>query len=249
MKYFNLILRWSVALGAFFLSVSATLTEADPTDDFSISLGYSSEKRLYRLISEREIIEILKDRLDLFPKSQIPALARHLVSLCKQYRFDPAFILSLIEVESGFRTKVVSSAGAIGLMQVQVGTANFVVQSLKSQSTKCNPAEGCYLKSRQLTAAMLTDPFLNTAVGITYLAWLRDHFKEFTPYHVLAAYNAGPTKVSERMNRKSRTGKMTTEYFHSIRRRMPGMRFYRPIKSETRLRKVKFDGTSRKQNV
>ncbi len=36
----------------------------------------------------------------------------------KKYNFDPYLIMALIEVESGFNPKAVSSAGAYGLMQV-----------------------------------------------------------------------------------------------------------------------------------
>src|SRR5688572_27777489 len=107
MKYFCLIPIWTAAIGAAFFSASARFIQADPTDDFSFSLAYAPETELYSLMSEKRVADILTDRLDLFPQSQVPKLAHHLVSLCKQYRFDPAFILSLIEVESGFKIKAV----------------------------------------------------------------------------------------------------------------------------------------------
>src|SRR6201993_1751506 len=78
------------------------LLSADPTDDLSLYLAHAPARDVYRLMSEQKVAEVLADNLDLFPKSLAPRLAHHLVSLCKHYRFDPAFVLSLIRVESGF---------------------------------------------------------------------------------------------------------------------------------------------------
>src|SRR4051794_21795119 len=131
MKFLSLTSIWTFSLVASLLFTSSiSLMEADPTDDFSLMLGASAQTEIYSLMSEEQVSHILADRLDLFPKSQAPRLAKHLVCLSRQFRFDPAFILSLIQVESSFRVKAVSSVGARGLMQLMPSTAAFVVQSL-----------------------------------------------------------------------------------------------------------------------
>src|SRR5688572_27686047 len=120
MKYFSLTSIWLCCLSTLFLFSSFHVTEADPVDDLSFTLGHPAGTEVYSLIPENRVSEILADRLDLFPKALAPRLAQHIIFLCKEYRFDPAFILSLIEVESGFHVKAASKVGALGLMQVMI---------------------------------------------------------------------------------------------------------------------------------
>ncbi len=240
MKLFSLTSSWTFSIACFaLLAMSGTLTEADPTDDFSMILGQSSGVEAYRLMPEKEVVDLLEDRLDLFPKSQVPRLARHIVTLCKQYRFDPAFILSLIEVESRFRVKAISPVGAVGLMQIMPATANFVIQDLGFFfSGHENFGVKSLRKERELRSAILMEPFVNTAIGIAYLAWLRDHYKGVSPY-VLAAYNAGPAKIDELLSKKNFKPDLTKTYFQAIRNKIPKLRFYQAYKPELNLGKWK----------
>lgn len=55
------------------------------------------------------------------PKVKIPfawEAARSIHTHCRQLQRDPDLVLAIIEIESNFNVKAVSSAGAIGLMQV-----------------------------------------------------------------------------------------------------------------------------------
>lgn len=227
MKYLSLTSIWTFSAVVVILSSTVNLSEADPIDDFSFSLGAAAQTEVYNLIPEERVTEILADRLDLFPKSQAPRLARHIVSLCKNYRFDPAFVLSLIQVESSFRVRATSPVGALGLMQVMLPTANFVVQNLRLSPSGFENFQVMSLRSRALTSAVLVEPFVNTMIGITYLAWLRDYYKGLLPYHVVAAYNLGPARLDELLASKSFRPVETKKYFHSIRRGVPHLRFYR----------------------
>jgi len=212
MKYLSLVLKWgSLAVAAIFCS-TASLIQADPTDDFSFTLAHQPETEVYNTMPEREIAAVLRDRLDLFPKSQVPKLARHLADLCRQYRFDPVFVLSLIEVESRFRIKAVSPVGALGLMQIMPATAAFV---MRDWDTK-------------LSERALFDPFINISIGVSYLAWLRDRYRDVSPYYLVAAYNAGPAKIDSVLYRRDFKPVLTKKYFHDIRSRVPSMRFYQP---------------------
>jgi soluble lytic murein transglycosylase len=176
-------------------------------------------------MSTHHVSEILSDNLDLFPKSQSSRLAQHLITLCERYRFDPAFILSLIQVESSFKVKARSPVGALGLMQVMPGTAQFVAQELG-------------LPSRFVAdERAILEPFMNLTLGVAYLAWLRDHYRGASPYYLVAAYNIGPGRLDELLTRKSFRPRETKKYFEKIRAGVPGFRFYRKaLPSRGRLR-------------
>jgi soluble lytic murein transglycosylase len=145
-------------------------------------------------------------------------LARQLIELCEEYRFDPAFILSLIEVESRFRTRVVSPAGAIGLMQLMPATARFMAQSAQETLTTAKDL-----------SQKLRDPFVILTLGTAYLAYLRDEYlieRGYTPYHVLAAYNVGPTRLDQLLTRKDFKPVQTKKYYESILRGVDQFRNY-----------------------
>ena len=83
---------------------------------------------------------------------------------------SPALVLAVIAVESGGRGDAISTAGAIGLMQLIPATAaRFGVDDPK------NPAD-------------------NINGGVAYLDWLMKEF-DADPVLVLAAYNAGENAV------------------------------------------------------
>ena len=106
------------------------------------------------------------------------------------WRVDKALVFAHTLQESGFRTAVVSPAGATGLMQVRPGTAGDIAR-----------ARGEYFSTSQLT-----DPAYNIEYGQTYLESLRDRSATggLLP-KVIAAYNAGPVPV-ERWNASVRDG-------------------------------------------
>ena len=61
---------------------------------------------------------------------------------------------------------------------------------------------------------------------IAYLATLRDRYRDFTPYHLVAAYNLGPTRMDELLSRKSFKPVTTKKYYEDIRRGVQVFRFY-----------------------
>ncbi len=105
------------------------------------------------------------------------------------WQVDPALLFAHTLQESGFRTDVVSPAGARGLMQVMPGTARGLARA--------DPA----MAGRD---GQLAVPQVNLAFGQAYLAALRDKpaTQGLLP-KVIAAYNAGPTPV-ERWNTQIR---------------------------------------------
>jgi soluble lytic murein transglycosylase len=208
-------------VSSIFYSVGAG--NADPSDDFSFSVK-SAKSRTFLLLTEQAVAQVLADRLDDFPSHHTLPLARHLISLCKEYQFDPAFILSLIEVESGFRTGVVSPAGAVGLMQLMPGTARAITQNLEKNRFK--GYSEAFIKARGGVEGLLKDPFFNLELGVAYLAWLRDRYEGRSPFYLVAAYNVGPAKMDQLLSRKTFKPVMTQRYYEAIRRLLSRTRSY-----------------------
>jgi soluble lytic murein transglycosylase-like protein len=87
----------------------------------------------------------------------------------QQYGISPALVEAVMWQESRYNQRAVSSAGAIGLMQLMPGTA---------QQLGVNPH----------------DPWQNVFGGAAYLRKQLDRFNNNVPL-ALAAYNAGPGAV------------------------------------------------------
>ena len=106
-----------------------------------------------------------------------PALYRALypliAPLAKQDGVPAALILAVITEESGGNTQAVSGAGAVGLMQLEPGTA---------QMLGLNPHA-------------LTNPQVNVVAGCLYLHDLLTEFHGHVSL-ALSGYNAGPGAVT-----------------------------------------------------
>jgi soluble lytic murein transglycosylase-like protein len=83
---------------------------------------------------------------------------------------SPALVLAVIGIESAGNADAVSSAGAVGLMQLIPATAE------------------------RFGVSDSTDPVQNIKGGVAYLDWLLKEFNN-DPVMVLAAYNAGEGAV------------------------------------------------------
>lgn len=94
-----------------------------------------------------------------------------------------ALLKALVAVESGFNPRAVSSAGAVGLMQIMPNTA----RGLGLRST-----------SKSSVAQQLTNPATNVRLGTRYLQQMLRQFGGRVDL-ALAAYNAGPGAVRKRM--------------------------------------------------
>ena len=108
------------------------------------------------------------------------------------YKLDRALIYAFTRQESNFMTRVVSSAGARGLMQLMPATAAYI-------------SEDPSLKDRN--AEKLFDPGFNMMLGQKYLLYLFD--KGVTQNNLIlvaASYNAGPGNVSKWLDRDDSLG-------------------------------------------
>ena len=94
------------------------------------------------------------------------------------YRLDPALLAAVIYQESRFRPRVVSGAGAVGLMQLLPDTARGIATRTGGVGFRVSD---------------LYDPELNVRYGSWYLRHLLDKYGD--EQTALAAYNAGQTNV------------------------------------------------------
>ena len=103
-------------------------------------------------------------------KSKLKHLLIYINALCDEYAVDYDMVKAVIQTESSWNHKAVSTSGAIGLMQILPKTA------MDEFNT---PEKDLY------------DPYVNVTVGIKYLSHLNQHFDDIDA--MLTAYSHGPT--------------------------------------------------------
>jgi hypothetical protein len=175
------------------------------------------------LDSTQRLEKIFLRNLHPFSRSKIAAFSKHFLKLCKHHQLDPVFVLSVIDVESRFRVKARSEVGALGLMQIMPETARFIVDELDFHLSGLERWSPEKIDAELENEMIFTDPFVNTALGISYLAWLRDRYQG-SPFHLLAAYYVGPARMDELLARKYFKPVQTQKYFNSVHQRVPRFR-------------------------
>lgn len=96
------------------------------------------------------------------------------------YQLEKSLVNAVIFSESHFESSAVSSANAIGLMQVTNETAWWAAEQM----------------GLDVTSIDLTDPDTNIQIGCWYLHWLLEKFDGVTET-ALAGYNAGHGNVTK----------------------------------------------------
>lgn len=91
---------------------------------------------------------------------------------------DPALVFAVIKAESKFNKNAKSKANAIGLMQIRLETANYMLE-INGENA--------------ITESQLFDPQTNIKIGTKYLSYLTKKFENLEV--VICAYNAGETVV------------------------------------------------------
>lgn len=91
------------------------------------------------------------------------------------YDFEPSFVYAIIRTESGFDKNAVSSADAVGLMQITHDTFEW--------------AQSRTPEKESLSADSLHEPEVNIRYGLYIMSLLRNEFEDTRT--MLAAYNAG----------------------------------------------------------
>lgn len=133
----------------------------DAQDRFDIALASLSEGPDGSFVGAPRL-QHMQDIADEFGKDILRATLDTNVS--------PALVLAVMGIESAGRADAVSSAGAVGLMQLIPATAE------------------------RFGVTDSTDPVQNIKGGVAYLDWLLKEF-DYDPVMALAAYNAGEGAV------------------------------------------------------
>ena len=120
---------------------------------------------------------ILKEKYPFYFDMQIGNLG-------SERNLEKYFILAIIRAESGFDKNAHSAANAYGLMQIIPRTANELASELKLEFS--DPEE-------------LFNEDLNLKLGVYYVSKLAKRYENQKEY-ILAAYNAGPHRVSRWKN-------------------------------------------------
>lgn len=102
----------------------------------------------------------------------------------ERYGVETALIYAVIRAESNFQVQAVSSAGAVGLMQLMPETALFI-------------------ENKTGQGGELTEPADNIRMGTWYLAYLTVRFGKTD--EAIAAYNAGEGRVRQWLNNPAYT--------------------------------------------
>ncbi len=106
-------------------------------------------------------------------------VARAIMEESSKYKFDPVFLMAVIQNESSFNPTIRGTSGEIGLMQVLPTTAQWIAKrnGLQWEGEKT-----------------LLDPVKNIRIGSAYMAFLRERTAAQGGLY-LAAYNMGLKNV------------------------------------------------------
>jgi len=132
-----------------------------------------------------------------------------LIHWSEEHAVDPALIGSVVRAESRYRTDVVSSRGAIGLMQIMPDTGTWIAEQLGIDD---------------FDPAQLVDPETNLRFGTWYLASLLERFG--APAVALAAYNAGPSRAEAWIVHPEDVFPETEVYANRVLKAVPIYRLY-----------------------
>jgi soluble lytic murein transglycosylase len=139
--------------------------------NFAISLIYQHYTNIEKIGKDYFYKQILQ--------YDYPLAYRYFVKQSQQASELPKYIINAVmREESKIRHEVESRAGAVGLMQLMPQTARYLNKFLK-------------LKGE----LDLKKPEVNIKIGAFYLKRLFKRYKG-NLYHILAAYNAGPTNAN-----------------------------------------------------
>jgi len=108
-----------------------------------------------------------------------PFYSEYIIPEARKYQVDPCLISGIIRQESIFNPKIVSPAGAVGLMQIMPYTGKVLAKKVDVP----------------FATDSLYQPFYNLRFGIYYINELLQQY-EGNPMLALAGYNAGPHNAS-----------------------------------------------------
>lgn len=120
-----------------------------------------------------------RGRMDLsrYPMTYAPEIR----AAAAEFSLDPAYVASVVLAESSFDAEAVSSAGAIGLMQIMPDTGEWIAGKLEDEP---------------FDVQRLYQPEVNLRYGCWYLRFLLDRYDE-DMYTASTAYHQGQGRVDQ----------------------------------------------------
>lgn len=142
----------------------------------------------------------VKERLPAPFQNKREKVAQAIIDEAYKYKFDPIFILSVIQSESSFRPHLLGSFTEIGLMQIKPTTAAWIAKKMNLK----------YKGDKDLF-----DPVKNIRIGAAFLSYLRDRFDSHAQLY-LSAYNMGQGNVDQALEQniwpKDYVGRVMRQY-------------------------------------
>ena len=131
-----------------------------------------TDPRYKRLMITNKYINNMRNYVSPY---QLALILRTIEKSAEKFNLEPALVKAVVKAESDFNPMAISSAGAMGLMQLMPSTAN--------RWSVDNPL----------------DPVENIWGGVRYLKHLVDLFDGYLPL-AIAAYHAGEQRVQQHQN-------------------------------------------------
>jgi soluble lytic murein transglycosylase len=145
-------------------------------DGLLVAAEYARQQKLYdRAINTAERTVALHD----FSLRYLMPYREYFVAAARANEIDEAILLSIARQESRFANDIVSSAGAIGLMQLMPPTARWVARQLGRDDYR---------------PSQIGEVATNTQFGAFYFKYWLDRL-DGIPALATAAYNAGPRRA------------------------------------------------------
>jgi soluble lytic murein transglycosylase len=117
-------------------------------------------------------------------KPKAHRVANAILRESQRHKFDPIFLMAVIQNESSFDPEARGDAGEIGLMQLRPDTAEWIAHKFKM---------------RWNGEKDLLDPKTNIEIGASYLAYLRGRFDSHARLYI-SAYNMGAKNVNDHLD-------------------------------------------------
>jgi len=163
--------RLHFLLGVLFTSLSVVLYKEITHNPPTIQTKTETIVRMVNAPLIRGDFELEANEINsTLNKSKLKHLLIYTNALCDEYGVDYDMVKAVIQTESSWDHKAISTSGAIGLMQILPETAMSEFKTPKND---------------------LFDPYINVTVGIKYLSHLNNHFDDMDA--TLTAYSHGPT--------------------------------------------------------
>lgn len=142
----------------------------------SYSHSASEKGRNHEIINHMTLH--LLNRNQKLTETEARAISGMVYNESKEYGLDYRLVLAIMQVESNFRSNVVSPKGARGLLQIKPSLARFIARDA-----------GIEWNGKKT----LDKPKENIKIGVHFFSQL---LKDFETVHMaLSAYNVGPTRM------------------------------------------------------